>query len=187
MTFLLNTKWPGGPVRFDFSTLPPALQSAEGILPVPLSLDERVGTETVLILFDRTGFIHRLAATRPFDLMMKSGIVRTDYGPLLFLLFWVPNPADPHNPMTAIDCHLNPLDSETLSPWRDLARQSHWHLFLVDADDQQQGFYEFENVYGLGEALDQAVRACSGMKSVDFMLAKQDFCNRYDIPMLLGM
>jgi hypothetical protein len=187
MTFRLNNKWPGGPVRFDFTTLPSALQSAEGILPVPLSLNDGVGTETVLILFDRTDFIHQLAATRPFTLMMKSGLVGTDFGPLMFILFWVPNPADPNEPMTVIDCHVNPLDSHSMSAWRDLARQSHWHLFLLDADNEQQDFFEFENDYDLGEALDSAAQACQGMESADFMLAKQEFCNLYDVPTLLMM
>lgn len=185
MNFRLNNKWPGHPVEFDFTLLPSELHSAEGIMPVPLSLDERVGTESVLILFDRTPFIHQLAATRPFDLMMKSGLVRTDFGPLMFILFWIPNPSDPSEPMTAVDCHINPLDSRSMSPWRDLARQSYWHLFLVDSQNQQQEFFEFENRYGLGEALDTATEACTGMDSVDFVLAKQDFCARYDIPNLL--
>jgi hypothetical protein len=185
MTFRLNNKWPGAPARFDFATLPVELHAAEGILPLPLALDDSIGTEMALILFDRTEFIHSLAATEPFDLMMKAGLVRTGYGPLMFLLFWIPNPDDTGQPLTAIDCHINPLDRESTQPWRDLSRQSHWHFFLVDREQQQQGFYEFENVYGLGDTLDRVIKACDGMDSLDFMLAKQEFCNTYDIPRLM--
>jgi hypothetical protein len=187
MPFRLNNKWPGGPVRFDFTKLPSEFDSAEGMMPVPLTLDDRIGTETVLILFDPTDFIHQLAAARPFDLMMKSGMVDTDYGPLMFILFWIPNTEDPNEPLTAVECHVNPLDPQHMSTWRDLARQSHWHLFLLDADNQQQGFFEFENVYGLGETLDRVAEASQGMESVDFMLAKQEFCNLYDVSTLLKM
>ena len=185
MTIRLNNKWPGAPARFDFTTLPAELHAAEGILPLPLALDDQIGTEMVLTLFDRTAFIHRLAATKPFDLMMKAGLVGTDYGPLMFILFWIPNPDDPGQPLTAIDCHINPLDRESFQPWRDISRQSHWHLFLVDSDQQQQGFFEFENVYGLGETLDRVIETCEEMESADFMLAKQEFCDLYDIPTLM--
>ena len=185
MTFRLNNKWPGAPARFDFTTLPAELHAAEGILPLPLALDDQIGTEMVLIHFDRTDFIHEVASVRPFDLMMKAGLVRTDHGPLMFLLFWIPNPDDPGVPITAIDCHINPLDQASLQPWRDLSRQSHWHFFLVDSDQQQRGFFEFENVYGLADTIDRVIKACDGMDSVDFILAKQQFCNNYDIPTLM--
>lgn len=181
----INTKWPGDEACFDFSDLPAPLHTAEGIGPVPMVLDDRIGPEVALLLFDRTDFIFRLAAVEPFNLMMKSGVVQTNFGPLMFLLFWVPNPDAPDESITAIDCHINPLDFASVQPWRDLARQSHWHLFLVDADQTQRGFFEFENVYGLDDALERAVDVCAGMVCVDFDLAKKEFCELYDIPSLL--
>lgn len=187
MTFRLNNKWTGPSVRFDLSRLPDELQTAEGIIPVSMALDVQIGTEIVLTLFDRTDFIHEVAAVQPFDLMMKAGLVQTDYGPLMYILFWVPNPDNPSIPVTAIDCHINPLNPASVQPWRDLSRQSHWHLILVDADLQQHGFFEFENVYNLADTLDRVIRACDGMQTFDFMLAKQEFCNNYDIASLFEM
>jgi hypothetical protein len=187
MSFRLHNKWPGGPVNFDFSSLPPEFDEVEAMLPLPLCLDPQVGTESVLLWFDRTEFIHQLAATQPFNLMMKSGVVRTDYGPLMFLVFWVPNPKDPLEPMSIVDCHLNPLNAQSLAIWRDLARQSHWHLFLLDGYNEQQGFFEFENGYGLGEALDAAEDACKEMESSDFNLAKAQFCRNFNLPDLLHL
>lgn len=187
MNFRLNNKWPSGPENFNFKSLPPEFLFVEGIAPLPLTLNDSIGTEMVLLLFDRSDFITRLAATRPFALMMKTGLVKTAFGPLMFILFWVPDPANPREPVTAIDCHVNPFELQHMSTWRDLARQSHWHLFLIDAENQQQGFFEFENTYGLAESLDAVVQACEGMESIDFDLAKAEFCSRYDIPTLLAM
>ena len=187
MNFRLNNKWPGGPVKFDFTRLPSEFDSAAGMMPVPVTLDDRIGTETALILFDPTEFIYQLAAIRPFVLKMKSGMMRTKFGPLMFILFWVPTPGNPSEPFTALECHVNPLDPQHMATWRDLARQSHWHLFLLDAKNQQKGFFEFENVYGLGEGLDRVAAAAQGMESVDFMLAKQEFYDHYDVQRLLAM
>ena len=187
MTFRLHNAWQAAPACFDFTTLPSELHFAEGILPFPVCLDPEVGTETVLLLMDRTDFIHQIAATQPFELKMKAGAVATPEGPVMFLLFWVPNPQNPAEPVVALDCHVNPLDPKSVQPWRDLARQSHWHLFLIDANQEQQGFFEFENVYGLGETLDQVQTACADMAPGHFPSAKQAFCQRYDIPTLLRM
>lgn len=187
MTFRLHNAWQAAPACFDFTTLPGELHFAEGILPFPVCLDPEVGTETVLLLMDRTDFIHQIAATQPFELKMKAGAVATPEGPVMFLLFWVPNPQNPAEPVVALDCHVNPLDPKSVQPWRDLARQSHWHLFLIDANQEQQGFFEFENVYGLGETLDQVQTACAGMALGHFPSAKQAFCQRCDIPTLLRL
>jgi hypothetical protein len=185
MSFRLHNKWLGGPMNYSFDGLPPEFAAVEALAPMTLCLDPKMGTEVALLWFDRTEFIHKVASTRPFNLMMKSGVVKTDYGPLMFLVFWVPNPMNPGEPLTAVDCHLNPMNSQSLAIWRDLARQSHWHLFLLDAFHEQQGFFEFENCYGLGEALDAAVDACEGMESIDFNLAKAEFCRDYSLPELL--
>lgn len=185
MPLNFHNKWPGGPVRFDYSQLPDDFANAEGILPLSVSLDPGIGTETVLLLIDRTDFVYDLAAIQPFNLMTKTGLVRTHYGPLMFAVFWIPTPGQPGVPFAAFECHINPLDQQQLLPWRDLARQSHWHLALLDKDHEQQNFFEFENVYNLDHGLDTAVEACAGMESIDFTMAKQEFCASYDIPQLL--
>src|ERR1035437_1524142 len=103
-----------------------------GILPISVVLEERIGTETALMWYDPTPFIHDLAAVRPFQLLLKTGIVRTGNGPLLFALFHIPAPLPQPKPFASVECHINPFDPALLAPFHDLARQTHWHLVLVD-------------------------------------------------------
>jgi hypothetical protein len=150
-----------------------------GILPVPATLDPRTGNEIALFLFDKTPFIYELARVRPFDLMLKTGLVRTDNGPLLFLLFYVPDPRQPGRPFAILDCHLNPLDPQSLQPWGQLDRQAYWHVVLVDQRPSVVDLFEFENVYELGDTLDQAASVCASLAAGNFDLAKREFCDNY--------
>ena len=158
-----------------------------GVLPMPAILEDRIGSEMALLLIDKTPFIYTLAKVKPFDLLLKTGMVETSHGPVAFLLFYVPKAAGPDDPYFAHDYHLNPFDPGMMTTWRDLARQSHWHLILVDADRGVQGVLEFENVYGLGEALAAMTNAVSELRPGDFALAKQEFCEQYSLKDLLNL
>lgn len=122
---MLDNKWRHGKTHFVLSSLPAYVRGAEGILPFRSIIDAQVGSETSLLLFDRTPFVYELAKLRPFNLLLKTGLVHTSHGPLCFLLFYVPDPRQRGSVYTAIDAHLNPLDVQRLVMWRDLARQSH--------------------------------------------------------------
>ena len=74
--------------------------------------------------------------------------------------FYVPDPDKPEMPFAMMDFHVNLFNPSILSTLRDLARQTHWHLILVDGEGAEAGLFEFSNVYGLEAALDQAVVAC---------------------------
>ena len=179
--FVLNNKL-SRKAHFELGECPVFdLVPESGILPVPLILDERIGSEMALLLIDKTPFIYTLAKVKPFDLMLKTGMVATSHGPIAFLLFYVPQKGTPGDPYFAHDYHLNQFDAGMMATWRDLARQSHWHLILLDADRQVQGVLEFENVYGLGEALDQMTQAIEGMQRSNYALAKQEFCDQYSL------
>lgn len=158
-----------------------------GVLPMPAILEDRIGSEMALLLIDKTPFIYTLAKVKPFDLMLKTGMVETSHGPVAFLLFYVPNAASPDDPHFAHDHHLDPFDPGMMTTWRDLARQSHWHLILLDANREVQGVLEFGNVYGLGEALAAMTNAVNDLQPGDFALAKQEFCEQYALKDLLAL
>ena len=183
----LNNKWTHGKVTFVLPPLPAEFQGAEGIIPWNFVLDPSVGTETILLLLDRTPFIHDLAKIRPIDLHLKTGLVRTGSGPLMFLLFSFPDPRGPGPVFSAIEAHANPLDVQHMQMWRDLARQSHWHLILVGANDELVNLFEFENVFGLEQAIEQVEATCRGMVGGSFDEAKAEFCATYTIDDLFGM
>jgi hypothetical protein len=157
------------------------------VLPMSAILEDRIGSEIVLLLIDKTPFIYTLAKVKPFDLMLKTGMVETSHAPVAYLLFYVPNAADPADPCFAYDYHLNPFDPAMMAMWRDVARQSHWHLILVDADREVQGVLEFKNVYGLDEALAAMTNAIIDFQAGNFALAKQEFCDQYSLKDLLEM
>lgn len=179
--FVLNNKL-SKKAHFELGECPVFdLVPESGVLPMSAILEDRIGSEMVLLLIDKTPFIYTLAAVKPFDLMLKTGMVGTSHGPVAFLLFYVPNPASPDDPYFAHDYHLDPFNPGVMATWRDLARQSHWHLILVDADREVLGVLEFENVYGLGEALVAMTHAISDVQPGDFALAKQEFCDQYSL------
>jgi len=185
--FVLNNKL-SRKAHFELGECPVFdLVSDFGILPVPLILEDRIGSEMALLLIDKTPFIYTLAKVKPFDLMLKTGMVVTSHGPLAFLLFYVPKAGTPDDPYFSNDYHLNPFDTAMMATWRDLARQSHWHLILVDADREVQDVLEFENVYGLGDALDQMTQTIESRQPGNYALAKQEFCDKYSLQDLFNL
>lgn len=180
--FILNNKL-SGKAHFElgecplFDLVPDAV-----IAPMPAILEDRISTEMALFLIDKTPYIYTLAKVKPFDLMLKTGMVETSHGPVAFLIFYVPNAADPGHFFFVHDCHLNPFNPSMMATWRDLARQSHWHLILIDGKKEVVGVLEFENVYKLGVALDAMTKAVGEMHPGDFNLARQEFCEQYSLP-----
>ena len=114
-------------------------------------------------------------------------MVRTSHGPFFFLLFYVPDPKRPNTAFTAIDAHVNAYDPQHMLLWRDLARQSHWHLILVGANDKLIDLFEFENTFGLDKTLDQVESVCRKVPGGSFNDAKAEFCAKYTVDDLLRM
>lgn len=159
----------------------------DGLMPLPAIIDSTVGEEVALYWIDHTPFVHELAAIRPFQFFLRSGLFRSDHGPLMWMLFYVPNPAGNPQPFASVECHVNPFEPSQVALWRSLANQTHWHLTLLGAGNEVEDFFEFENRYGLAEALDTMDEACRGMHVTDFMRAKQEFWDRYTMDDLYNM
>ena len=179
MTIRRNTKLTLGPGKFEVHEFPAALDNQSGMVLVPVNIDLTVGEEIGLYWLDRTPFVRELAAIRPFQLFVRGGLFRTEFGPLMWQLFYVPNPKPEPQPFASVECHLNPCDPKQVALWRSLASQTHWHLTLLGAGNEVADFFEFENVFGLEDALDTMEQACRGMRVTDFMAAKQAFWNKF--------
>lgn len=187
MNIILNNKWNLGKANFGIHKVPKAYEDYNGIYAIYASLDKSIGTEVVLYIRDETDFIYKLAKQKPFKLFLKPGVVNTTYGPLLFLLFWVPDSVVKNRVYVEFDVHLNPLQPEHLAVFYDLSRQSHWHLFLINKENEQIEFFEFENNYGLYESLIFLEEACSSKVSIDFLKAKKEFMSKYSLKELFLM
>ena len=182
-----NTKLRSLSGPYELSGLSPQLRGLEGIAPLRATLEPSIGTEVVLFWLDQRVFLKELVSVTPFDLQLKAGLVRTSNGPLLFLLFFVPNKARPNDPFVAVDCHVNPLSESHLSLWRAIGKQSHWHVAFLDETLSLVDLKEFPNSFNLVETLDWVEEACDGMTTRSFDLAKQEFCEKFDIAKLLTM
>jgi len=187
MSFNLNNKWDLGNVQLVLPELPEEVSCIEGILPWNLALDPKIGTETVLLLFDRTPFIYELKKVNPFILDLKSGLENTSHGPVGYFLFFIPDPNNPDQPFMSIDCYVDPFNPAHLLIWGDLARQTHWHLILVGDGNQVVGFYEFNNLYNLEIRLSEMVSDCRNMDRQSFDMAKLEFQSKYSVDDLFSM
>lgn len=189
--FTLNNKWSSEVTSrptFELGELPFFGDLPEsGIIPVPMIIENRIGSEIVLLLFDKTPFVSTLAEMRSLALVLKSGLVKTSHGPVIYLLFYSPNAATPYSPYFAHVHIVNPLDAEVMATWRALAQQSHWHLILVDGDRQVKSVDQYENVFGLDETLADHAGAVDDTQPGDFTLATQEFHSKHTLQDLLNM
>jgi hypothetical protein len=185
---LHNTKYSLSGGHFEVDSFPREFAAMDGLALLPVIMDFTVGQEVALYWLDRTPFVHELAAIRPFQFFLRSGLFRSSFGPLMWMLFYVPNPAaESSQPFASVECHLNPSEPPQVSLWRRLAHQTHWHLTLLGAGDEVADFFELDNHYGLADALDTMEDACRGMHVTDFMRAKQEFSDRYSMDDLYAM
>ena len=187
---MLNNKWTGGRIAWQFqSALPwsslPGFSA--GVAPIPVVLDPRVGTEVVLFIVDYTEFAHDIARLDPFQLHIKSGLVPCSAGPVLFFLFWLPDPKAPHNSFAIFECTVNPNDPNMMQPYWDLARQSHWHVFVIGPDDEELNWFEFENIFNLHATLEPVASIISKFPCRNFDEAKLEFQERFTIDDLFNM
>ena len=189
---MLNNKWRHGKTPwasvepFPWTNLP---GFSSGIMPMPVILDPDVGREVALYIIDYTSFARKIAALKPFQLYLKCGLVRCDAGPVFFLLFWLPHPRSRwlptlrlrNEPFAAFEYFVNPHEPSMVEPLRDLASQTHWHVFVIGPDDETLNFLELPNNYGLETVLPDVDRAVSTFPMVNFDAAKAELQARYSL------
>jgi hypothetical protein len=186
-TMLQNTKYTRSKGHIELDWFPEELADMNGITPLKVMADLTIGEEVALYWLDRTPFIHRLGSKRPFQLFLRSGLFNSSSGPLMWMLFYVPNAPGSPQPLGSVECHLNPFSAQQVDLWDRLANQTHWHLTLLGPRNEVFGFFEFENIYGLGKNLDVMGNACKNMRAGDFMRAKQEFWDEYTMADLYAM
>jgi hypothetical protein len=182
-----QTPWRHGRARFNQPQIDDFYGAADGIFPMKAILDREVGTEIVLYMRDQTPFMEELRRVDPFRLLIKAGAGRNEFGPVCFMIFWVPNPRNPAEAFVTYEVYFNPHCDQQVTMWRELAAQSHWHVFLTGAGAQQRGFFEFPNTFGLDETLDTLLEACTPIPLVDFNRAKAKFMQENSLDDLMGL
>lgn len=162
-----------------FSGLP----TDSGVLFEEVALDERIGPEAVALLIDPEP--DELLAQLSLSLNLKAGIAATAYGPILFLIWWIPPIVDGH-PSAFYEQVMNPLYCKTSDILHRLADQTHLHVLLVDMAGQVLTVYEYRNTFGFDRiraSVDGARVTWPG--SDDFQQAKLAYEQEYKIEKLL--
>jgi hypothetical protein len=119
-------------------------------------------------------------------LNLKAGIAATAYGPVLFLIWWIP-PVVNGRPAAVYEQVMNPLYSKTSEVLRRVADQTHLHVLVVDVTGQVLNLFEYQNTFGFDRiraAADGARVAWSGADN--FLLAEQAHEQQYDTDELLA-
>jgi serine/threonine protein kinase len=180
------TKWPSEKRThriLDSFIIP----SIEGLTPMSI-IGESGESEMVLYYFDRTSFIYKLAQIKPFKLNLKPILYQTSRGFILCLFFYIPNPETPGEDFFSIENYVNLYNPTILSDFFQLARQSHWHLYLVQAEKREiVDVFEFENCYDLEKTLNKAMNLTRNTPRGDFMKAKQEFTDTFTMDDLFNM
>lgn len=163
-----------------FSSLPPG----SGILFEEVTLDERIGPEVVALLIDPEP--DELLAKASLNLNLKAGIASTEYGPILFLIWWIP-PIVNGRPSAFYEQVMNPLYSTTSEVLRRAADQTHLHVLLIDVTGRVLTVFEYQNTFGIHGILAGVDAArVAWPSSDDFRRAKQSYEQQYDIDKLLS-
>jgi hypothetical protein len=100
-----------------------------GVFFEEVTLDERIGREAVALLIDPEP--SELLARASLNLNLKAGIAETAYGPVLFLIWWIPTIFN-GLPSAFYEHVMNPLYSKTSEVLRRLADQLHFHVLIID-------------------------------------------------------
>src|SRR5665213_1709 len=170
-----DTKWRHGPAYFDPPRFPAAFANAGGLVPIKAVINIEVGEEVVLYVRTSNRLLGRLAKINNLQLRLNCGVARNAFGPLGFLLFWVPYKNSPQNALAIFDLYVNISNQPLMALWTELAYQTHWHVFLLDEHDRQRNFWEFANSFCLNIALNEITAFCKGVSLLDFDRAKEKF------------
>jgi len=173
------------PERRDWSYMVlGGLPPGSGVLFEEVTLDERIGPEAVALLIDPEP--DDLLASLSVNLNLKAGIATTTYGPVLFLIWWIP-PIVNGRPSALYEQVMNPLYIKTSEVLRRLADQTHLHVLLSDAVGQVLTVFEYKNTFGFDRiraGVDGARLAWPGPD--DFQRAERAYEQDYDINKLLA-
>jgi hypothetical protein len=180
---MLDNKWRPGIVKLEIPFQQPEVLAFSGIKPFPLIVDTNIGPEIVLLVTDSTEMIRKFEGIT--DFYAKSGLVKTSYGHVLWILFYFPSLVADQT--ITYECVVNPKSQIHMDVFKQLALQKYWHVIITDETGEVVKFYEFNNIYGLSDILTKAENICSQMEVSDFFAAKAEYERTYSAEELLDM
>ncbi len=159
------------------------LRSGSGVLFEEVMLEARIGPEAVALLIDPNP--DELLKKTKLDLNLKTGIVDTAYGPVLFLIWWVA-PLVSGRPSVFYEQVMNPLSPNTTVVLSRLSSQTHLHILVVGAGGRVTDLFEYRNIFGFENVLIGTTAARDAWHGpADFQRAQQSYEEDYSIDELL--
>lgn len=147
--------------------------------------DSNVGSEFFLTIFENEQYSEALANLGSFKLFCRSGVVRTDHGVVVFLLFSI---YDQSEYFSSYELFLNPYEMGTIRLLSSLGQQTHLKVILYDSEENHlRDMIELENIYGFSDIAGKIAQVIGHEKEGDFLKAQQELMNRYTIDDLLKL
>lgn len=180
-----NNKWNKGPMHLEFPPLTSQLKGKNGCRIEKAVFDPSIGEEVFIKILDEPIYAKELASTKPFNLFCKTGMVRTNQGIVLFILFIVTNGIEE---IITFETLLNPHEMSTVNLLSSWGQQSHLKVVVMD---NQKGdilnWYEFKNIFGIGDVVKTIAECIGHEEKGDFILAQQEFHRKYELEDLKKM
>lgn len=144
-----QNKWNWNNLQFENISIPEKYVNQPGIFYHTINVDDSVGQEIALFIYDPTEFIYEVENLNPFKFNLKSFGIRTSYGPICSLLFFIDDPINQNYPFVLFDKPVDISNNQMLEPYYTLGAQTHFHLFLLDVNFDIIRVMEFENAFNL--------------------------------------
>ena len=183
---MLINKFRGGKRHFELTRTDELPLGTAGFKFKVATVDSEIGSEVLGVLVDTTPFAYQLKKCCPFRLNLQAGAVKTNYGAILFLLWWMP-PVTNGEPFCLYEQIMNPSHPATQEMLERLATQSHLHVALVGPGSHLIDLFELKNTFGFSDLLKQGKAFCENCPTVDFAAAKQEFTSNYALNDLLNL
>lgn len=181
---MLRNKWNHGIVEFVLPPLSPIILQSSGLKPISMIVDERVGPEIVLLISEARAQANQFKGRQITGFFTKCGLANTSFGPIFWMFFYFPDPVTGQRVIYATVA--NPKDEEQLTVYEQIAMQEYWHIVIADDRGDVINFFEFPNVYGLSEALEDVRHTCFALDVSDFHEAKAEYQKKFSIDALLN-
>jgi hypothetical protein len=179
-----ENRWSHGTKNFVLPVWPNDLKGRHGCALHRITFDASVGEEVCAIYMEEPDFADQYSKVVPFNLIVHSGLVRTPYGVVAFLV-WQIAASSPQEVMA--EQYLNPQNIGTVRLIASAANQTHVKLVVVNNQSGEvAAFIDYENVFRFDELVSTMATAIGHEPEGDFGAATQHVMNNFTIAELLA-
>lgn len=156
------------------------LDGYKGIAPLETVFVYNLGSETSLILKEDEVFAKTLVKYEIHKrLYTKCGVIETNYGLVGFILYYFLDPFNSKPYFTIYENFVNFTEPIHLKTYWNLARQTHWHLVLLNESGDIIDIVEYTNVFDLNTFLNYRNSIEKRLSKEKFDLALNEITEKY--------